>query len=142
MEITIIRVLYDEPNLLGLHKMFNENSVEFIVQNFNVFDTTILTKSDFIYIDSPYYPIDKKSFTRYTENDFGMTQHDELRQLCEKIDKKKCTFLLSNSCVEWTIENYKPWNMEEIMCKRSIHSKKPSTTALEILVSNDKCFKK
>lgn len=126
-------LVYDEKNIHRLHELFS--NVQFYVKDFKTFKPSCLNKLDFVYIDSPYYPVNTTSFTKYTEKDFGPNDHEQLFDLCKRIDRK-CLFLLSNSCVEWTLETYNIWDVVQIMCKRHINSKNPESTAMEIFVSN------
>jgi len=133
--------VYNEDNINQLHILFNDYDVEFTVSNFNTFDTNQLCSDDFVYIDSPYYPINDKSFTAYTINDFGKKDHNALFDKCELM---RCKFLLSNVCVPWTEEKYKKWNVSKVLCRRAIGNRKvteedkdkPESKAMEILVTN------
>lgn len=123
--------IYDPENIQNLHRLFTTHSVYFEVANFRELSLDV-SNTDFIYMDPPYYPINDKSFTRYTEKDFSLSDHEALVELCLDL---KCRFLLSNSYTEWTLDKFSRWNIEQLNCKRSIHSKEPDTKVLEILVS-------
>ena len=56
-----------EENISKLHKLFQ--NVEFINKDFK--DSMKNIKyNDFVYLDPPYYPENKLSFTKYNLNDF------------------------------------------------------------------------
>ena len=55
-------------------------------------------RGDFIYLDPPYDPTSSTSnFTSYTEFGFGDDDQKELRDIFDKLDRKGCKIILSNS---------------------------------------------
>lgn len=83
---------------------------------------------DFVYLDPPYVPETKTSFTKYNVNDF--TDHERLFSLVKTIPR----FVMSNSKTRETIGAFEGFSIEEIHLRRSIHSKNPGHLATEILV--------
>lgn len=86
---------------------------------------------NFIYMDPPYVPENKKSFTKYNVNGFNEKDHIELFKICNNI---KCNFLMSNSNTLLVKNNMKKFKIEEIECKRSINSINPGSKVKEILI--------
>ena len=53
-----------------------------------------INQGDFVYIDPPYIPIDKVSFTQYSKNDFGLEDHINYSNFLEKISNKRAFLCL------------------------------------------------
>ena len=98
-----------------------------------------INQGDFVYIDPPYIPIDKVSFTQYSKNDFGLEDHIKLSNFLEKISEKRAFFMLSNSDTENTRKLYHrdAWRIEKFDVSRSIASKaKNRVKAKEVIITN------
>jgi len=63
-------------------------------------------KGDFIYLDPPYYPLKKTSFTTYTKNNFLDDEQILLKKVCIKLHKKGCKIMESNSDTKFINELY------------------------------------
>lgn len=114
--------LFNEENMEDLHDYFNANEVQFMCSDYK----DILSKAkkgDFIYLDSPYYPLKKNSFTKYYKSDFSDKDHKELALLYQELDKKGCFVLMSNSNSPAIKELYKDYTIIDIEARRSINSK-------------------
>jgi DNA adenine methylase len=57
---------------------------------------------------------------------------DEILNLSEK----KTKFLMSNSKVDFVLEKFKDYNIENIIARRAINSKNPGSSTTEVLISN------
>ncbi len=80
-------------------------------------------RGDFIYLDPPYYPINKTSqFTTYSKNNFLEKEQVRLKDLFVELDKRGCFVLLSNSNTEFIRRLYNGYKQEEILAGRSINS--------------------
>ncbi len=92
---------------------------------------------NFAYLDPPYAPENKNSFTKYTSNDFTLDNHKSLFDLCDKLP---IPFIMSNSDVDLVKEHfgkveYKDiYMLESIECKRKINSKNPGSKTMELLI--------
>tara|TARA_S200000501_G_C20855212_1_gene757433 strand:- start:336 stop:2714 length:2379 start_codon:yes stop_codon:yes gene_type:complete len=82
-----------------------------------------IKKGDFVYLDPPYYPIKKNSFTTYTYQDFNEKDHKRLLKFCNLINRKGAFFLLSNSKHPSLLKLYKSYNIIEVDARRNINSK-------------------
>jgi len=91
---------------------------------------------DFLYLDPPYFPKNKTSFVQYTKDGFGMHNHKLLFEKIKGLEEKKILFLLSNSKVQLVLEEFKNFHINEIECRRAIHSKNPASKAMEVLIQN------
>lgn len=92
-------------------------------------------ENDFVYLDPPYVPTDSKSFVKYTETGFNLENHQKLFGMLSDL---KCCFLLSNADVELVRNHFDggKFMIDSLICKRAINSKKPQSTAGEVLIRN------
>ena len=90
-------------------------------------------KNDFVYLDPPYVPENKKSFVGYVENGFNAQSHKLLFDMC--VEYK---FMMSNSDTKLVRDSFsdKKYRIITIMCKRSINSKNPEAKAKEVIITN------
>mgnify|MGYP003994460219 CR=1 FL=1 len=132
---------YDKPNiceknlLKNLNILFNKYDIVFLSKDFkDIFDN--IDESDFVYFDSPYYPITNTSFVSYQKLGFSEDNHIELCNLCIILDELGIKFLESNSNCGFNKMNYKDFNLVEFYSQRRINSKNPSQKEKEILIYN------
>ena len=96
--------------------------------------------NDFVYLDPPYVPENKKSFVGYNINGFSKDQHLKLFKICNNIIiKKNITFIMSNSNTKLVRESFKDsskFEIKEIECRRSINSKNPGSKIIEVIISS------
>lgn len=89
---------------------------------------------DFIYLDPPYAPETKLSFVNYNSDGFGIEKHTKLFNLVK--NQPDINFCMSNANVKLVSDAFKKYNIEKILCKRSINSKKPQSTTTELIITN------
>jgi DNA adenine methylase len=110
--------------------------VEFRIGSF----TEVLTpqEGDFVYLDPPYLPETDTSFVSYTSAGFGTSMHSELFSLCHSFTSSNIKFLMSNSNVEIIRKTFAdaPYVINTLECRRTINSKNPESTTLEVLITN------
>lgn len=108
------------------------------VENSNVVNSNVVNSADFIYIDPPYAPENRKSFVGYDKDGFDLTQHIKLFTLCKELNTKKIKFIMSNSDVDLIKEHFpsENYNIQYITAKRSINSKKPGSKTKEVIIKN------
>lgn len=133
--------IMDKKHIILVHNLikdveFNvldfENSIDIIQQN--------ICENDFIYLDPPYAPETKNSFVKYTDKGFDLKNHKKLFTLCnELVSDFNLSILLSNANVSLVHEYFSNdlFNIEEILCKRSINSKNPGSKTLELLIKSN-----
>ena len=128
----------DESNLRNVNNM---------LQNVDIrchgFEDCIehISAGDFVYLDPPYIPKDPLSFTKYSKNDFGKKQHEELSIFCDKVHSKGAFFMLSNSDTDLTNDLYMKEGRfkNKFLVSRTIASKaKNRTKAKEVIITNYK----
>lgn len=120
---------YDKENILDCSSLLNKCGVEFYSEDYTTFLKDVNDK-DFVYLDPPYYPLNKKSFTKYQRGDFQ--GHEELVGVCKGIKR----FVHSNSKCEFNLEKYKEFKIKEQKTVHSINSKRPGKGVKEIMISS------
>lgn len=80
-------------------------------------------KDDFVYLDPPYYPLKKTSFTSYSKDAFMEDEQTLLRDVCIKLHKKGCFVMKSNSDTEFIKELYdlEPFTIHTVKATRMIN---------------------
>ena len=97
-----------------------------------------IKENDFAYLDPPYYPEKNNSFVGYTKNGFDIENHNNLFNSIHLLTQKNIKVLLSNSDVIFVRENFKneKYNINSLLCKRSINSKNPESKTNEVIIKN------
>lgn len=134
---------YKNPNIVNetviraMSKYFNKNNIVIINGDFKE-ALKGLRKGAFVYLDPPYMPIStSSSFTGYTETGFDADKQRELKEECDKLNKKGIKFLQSNSDCEFIRELYKDYNIKTIKAKRAINCNGNSRGEInEVLIYN------
>jgi DNA adenine methylase len=102
-------------------------------------------ENTFVYFDPPYRPISNTSaFTSYTKSKFNDDDQKQLKMLCDRLNKKKCLIMLSNSDSmnsnppdPFFDDLYEGFNIARVEAKRNINSKgNKRGKVTEILVTN------
>lgn len=97
--------------------------------------------NDFIYLDPPYAPqTDTISFVGYTEYGFNIETHHSLFKQIHQITEsdKNIKIMLNNADVDLVRVQFtqKKYNIQSLLCKRTIHSKNPNAKAKEVIIKN------
>lgn len=94
--------------------------------------------NDFVYLDPPYYPISVYSdFTRYTKEKFYKEDQIRLKERIDKLAKKGCKVMLSNSDCEFIRDLYKDYKIQQVFAGRTLNSKKDQRGKIpELLIMN------
>lgn len=92
------------------------------------------TEGDFVYLDPPYAPQNRKSFVGYTENGFDINMHKKLFKLTKALTKNNIKFAMSNANVELVKKNFEGYVFKEISARRAIHSKNPAAKTTDVLI--------
>ena len=130
--------IVNKENLLSVSKILQSKNIAIRCQDF----TAILDdvrKDDFVYFDPPYQPVSKTAnFTSYTKCEFTYDDLKRLGELCQKLDKKECKVLLSNSNTKEVKNLFSSvWKVVEISANRAINSNsKKRKGHTELLIKN------
>lgn len=95
--------IIQEDNLRKTHELLKKVTLK--IMSFEKV-VSLAKKGDFVYLDPPYYPLNKASFTTYTKDNFLDEQQKLLKEVCLKLDKKGCLVMQSNSDTEFIKELY------------------------------------
>lgn len=109
--------------------------VNFICCDYNLSIKNV-KKGDFIYLDPPYVPENINSFVGYSVNGFNLGEHHNLFDNIKKLNSKKIKFIMSNSKVKLINDIFKDYKYENIIARRAINSKNPSSTTTEVIIYN------
>ena len=90
-------------------------------------------KGDFVYLDPPYLDT---TFSAYTKEGFRLKDHEELREVCDKLDKKGVSFFMSNSYSDRVLSLWNGYEIREIESNRAIGAKFRPAKAKEVMVLN------
>lgn len=95
-------------------------------------------RGDFIFLDSPYAPLNPTSFESYTKEGFTVESHRRLARLFEELTHRGCFCMLTNHNTEFINELYgnRGYRMEVVDVKRFINSDASNRTGKEIIIRN------
>ena len=129
------RLICDENNILNASKILKQATIK------NVDFSELLKnagKSDFIYLDPPYYPISANSdFTRYTKEKFYQEDQVRLKKEIDRLNKKGCKIMLSNSDCKFIKKLYADYNIHKVYSGRTLNCKKDRRGKVsELLITN------
>jgi DNA adenine methylase len=79
--------------------------------------------TDFVYLDPPYQPIAKSSFTAYAARGFGPADQKRLAEVFAELDRRGCLVMLSNSDCSATRALYRDYHLVTVRATRSINSR-------------------
>lgn len=83
-----------------------------------------LGRASFVYFDPPYEPISQSAnFTSYTKGGFDSYMQVELRDFCDRLNRRKVKFMVSNSKTPLIEKLYNQYNIDYVHATRSINCK-------------------
>jgi len=132
-------LICDEENLKKIHNVLQK--VDILNEDYKEV-LKMAKKGDFIYLDPPYYPVNRtSSFTSYTSNNFLEKEQEELKDIFVKLHKKGCFVMLSNSDTSFINKLYsglgKKIKINKIKATRIINSNAKKRGKInEVLVIN------
>ena len=96
-----------------------------------------VNKSDFIYFDPPYPPLNSTSFFQhYSINKFPLSQQIELSESANLLSKKGAFVMISNAETKEIKKLYKGWNFKVIKAFRYINCKSERKVVNELIITN------
>ncbi len=95
-------------------------------------------KGDFVFIDSPYAPLNPTSFESYTKEGFDIESHKRLAKLYDKLTARGCYCMLTNHNTELINELYgnKDYKIDVVSVKRMINSDASNRVGEEVIICN------
>ncbi len=128
-------LICDQDNLRKVSKALQ--SVELRTGDYSeILD--FVKKGDFIYLDPPYYPLNRtSSFTAYTKEGFLEEEQIKLRDVFFELDKKGCFVMLSNSDTSFIRKIYSDAKITEVLAGRMINANALKRgRILELVITN------
>ena len=95
-------------------------------------------KGDFIFLDSPYAPLNPTSFESYTKEGFDIESHRRLSKFYDELTAKGCYCMLTNHNTELINELYgnKGYKIDVVSVKRMINSDASNRVGEEVIICN------
>lgn len=95
-------------------------------------------KGDFVFIDSPYAPLNPTSFESYTKEGFDIESHKRLAKLYDELTARGCYCTLTNHNTELINELYgnKDYKIDVVSVKRMINSDASNRVGEEVIICN------
>ncbi len=95
-------------------------------------------KGDFVFIDSPYAPLNPTSFESYTKEGFDIESHKRLAKLFDELTARGCCCMLTNHNTKLINELYgnKGYKIDVISVKRMINSDATNRVGEEVIICN------
>lgn len=96
------------------------------------------SKGDFVFIDSPYAPLNSTSFESYTKEGFDVESHKRLANLFDELTARGCKCMLTNHNTDLINELYgnKGYNIDVVSAKRMINSDALNRVGEEVIICN------
>lgn len=95
-------------------------------------------KGDFVFIDSPYAPLNPTSFEAYTKEGFDIKSHKRLAKFYDELTVRGCFCMLMNHNTDLIRELYgnKGYKMDVVNVKRMINSDASNRVGKEVIIRN------
>lgn len=95
-------------------------------------------KGDFVFIDSPYAPLNPTSFESYTKEGFDIESHERLAAVFDELTARGCYCMLTNHNTELINSLYsnKGYKMDVVSVKRMINSDASHRVGEEVIICN------
>jgi DNA adenine methylase len=112
-------VFCDEKNLLAVNHALQKATI--VLGSFEQC-LNFAKRGDLVYLDPPYVPLSTTaSFTSYTRDCFDEAAQKALFSVFQKLDRRGCKVMLSNSYCDFILDLYKDYRIETIMAIRAIN---------------------
>lgn len=95
-------------------------------------------KGDFVFIDSPYAPLNPTSFESYTKEGFDIESHKRLARFYDELTARGCYCMLTNHNTDLINELYgnKGYKIDVVSVKRMINSDASNRIGEEVIICN------
>ena len=93
---------------------------------------------DFVFLDSPYAPLNPTSFESYTKEGFTLESHERLARLYDELTERGCYCMLTNHNTELIEHLYgnKGYTISVVNVKRMINSDANNRKGQEVIICN------
>ena len=125
----------DEKNIMAVSKYLRditivEGDFETACQNAD--------EGDFIFLDSPYAPLNPTSFEAYTKEGFDIESHKRLAKVFDGLTEKGCYCMLTNHNTGLINELYgnKGYRIDVVNVRRMINSDASNRVGEEVIICN------
>ena len=129
------RASVDENVIRGISNYLK--GVTIIEGDFEVACETAV-KGDFVFIDSPYAPLNPTSFESYTKEGFDIESHRRLAKFYDELTARGCYCMLTNHNTDLINELYrnKGYKIDVVSVKRMINSDASNRVGEEVIICN------
>ncbi len=127
------QISYNEENIINISKYLK--TITILDGDFQV-ACERAQKGDFLFIDSPYAPLNPTSFESYTKEGFDIESHKRLAQVFNQLTDKGCYCMLTNHNTDFINDLYSSYNRNVVSVKRSINSNASKRVGEEIIITN------
>lgn len=95
-------------------------------------------EGDFVFLDSPYAPLNPTSFETYTKEGFDIESHKRLANLFDELTARGCYCMLTNHNTDLINQLYgnKGYKMDVVSVKRMINSDASNRVGEEVIICN------
>lgn len=95
-------------------------------------------RGDFVFLDSPYAPLNPTSFESYTKEGFTLESHERLARLYDELTERGCYCMLTNHNTELIEQLYgnKGYTISVVNVKRMINSDANNRKGQEVILCN------
>ena len=95
-------------------------------------------KGDFVFLDSPYAPLNPTSFESYTKEGFDIESHKRLAKLYDELTTRGCYCMLTNHNTDLINELYgnKGYKIDVVSVRRMINSDASNRVGEEVIIWN------
>lgn len=95
-------------------------------------------EGDFVFLDSPYAPLNPTSFESYTKEGFDIESHRRLARLYDELTDRGCYCMLTNHNTDLIRELYsdKGYQIDVVNVKRMINSDASNRVGEEVIIYN------
>ena len=95
-----------------------------------------IMKGDFVFIDSPYAPLNPTSFESHTKEGFDIESHRRLAAVFRELTERGCYCMLTNHNTDFINQLYADFNKVVVDVKRMINSDGKNRVGQEIIITN------
>ena len=95
-------------------------------------------RGDFVFLDSPYAPLNPTSFESYTKEGFDVESHKRLSKLYDNLTDRGCYCMLTNHNTQLINDLYgnKGYKIDVVSVKRMINSDASNRVGEEVIICN------